>query len=129
MLAAQTHQPQSVVPMILLIVVMIFITMLLGAAILALRRRMFDRGPGSAHPGSMLDELRRMHKSGRLSDAEFETARRALSAKLADSARTGAGPPRPGVVGHPSRSDAALPGAPPGYDSPADGLPDQPRSE
>ena len=119
------------VQVLLWVGVLIVVAVIGGAVAMVLRRRMFDRDAESSS-GSLLEDLRRMKREGKISDAEFEQARRALSQKIARSLddkrshsnalrpRTGDSPPRPKPTPkHPG------PGrdAPPGYDLTGEPLP------
>lgn len=112
--------------------VLIVLAMLGGAFVMVLRRRMFDRSSDGGAAGSLLEDLRRMRRSGEISEAEFEQARRKLTEKLARSLdakrqevkdlRAPTPPPassaRPRSPQSPPRTDPN-PGdrhAPPGYD-------------
>lgn len=112
--------------------VLIVLAMLGGALVMVLRRRMFDRSSGTGATGSLLEDLRRMRRSGEISEAEFEQARRKLTEQLSRSldakrqeakelrthAQSPAPPGRPRSA-HPAPRKDPHTGdrsAPPGYD-------------
>ncbi len=59
----------------------------LGTVMLVVRKRMFARDHEMSGARSLLDELRAMRKSGEMSEAEFEAAKRALTTRVAGSVK------------------------------------------
>jgi hypothetical protein len=55
--------------------------LLLGTFILLVRKRLFTKDSDEA--SSMLNELRRMHKAGEMTTAEYDAARKSLTTRLA----------------------------------------------
>jgi hypothetical protein len=73
---------------------LIVAVMVLGAAILVLRRNVLSRGgPADQSPGFM-EDLRRMRDRGEITPEEFEAARRAMIARIKGGER--APPPKSG---------------------------------
>ncbi len=109
---------------------LIVAVLLLGIVILLLRKRLFGKDVDEA--SDMLNELRRMHKSGEMSTQEYDAARKALTARFASRSTTStaaaeSAKPRPA----PSRAaPPAQPGeirAKPGFDLTGAPLPKPPR--
>lgn len=73
---------------------LIIAVLFLGIVILLLRKRLFNREADTAT--NLLNDLRRMHKSGELSTEEYDAARKALTTRVAATlpTPTAAKPPR-----------------------------------
>jgi len=95
--------------------VMIVAIILLGSAVLWLRRRVFARcARGEGDSGFSIDQLEELHRSGQLSEAEFRRLRRAslgLERPTARKSNSSSSPPGPdddgekGQAPEPPRAD------------------------
>lgn len=88
-----------------------------GLALLAYRKRMLS-AQDAASSGSLLDQLRRMHKEGSMTQQEYDAARKAIVSRVA--ARGPGAPPKPA----PAKPDALT--AKPGFDLTGAPLPTPP---
>lgn len=114
---------------------LIVAVLILGIIILLIRRKLFTKDTDTA--AGMLADLRRMHKAGELTTAEYDAARKALTARFAANVPDRPAPDRPSRdrphAEHPQRPAAAPsdPGelrAKPGFDLTGAPLPMPPRS-
>ncbi|MEM9559630.1 MAG: SHOCT domain-containing protein [Planctomycetota bacterium] len=85
-----------------------------GFIVLALRRRFLNDSSGPAQtPGGLLDEMRRMHEAGELSDEEYDRVRRRLARKAAGPLTSQALSPNAPQADPHETPDHNNPGAPP----------------
>lgn len=95
--------------------VLIVAVLLLGALILLVRKRMLAKDKHGAD--NWIGDLRQMHKRGELSTEEYESARRALTAKFAAGAGANAATPTPRPTRPPApRAATSELRAKPGFD-------------
>jgi hypothetical protein len=131
------------VNLVIIVGILIVAIIIGGMLLMYLRRRVSDRESALAHPGSVMEELRRLRKEGKLSEAEYEASRRAATARLmpnaASSVSAGTPPappparPRPMPAPRPQASaDPNARVAKPGFDltgaplpKPGENKPDQ----
>ncbi len=71
----------EVMPWLLLLMGLVIV----GGVIIMLARRLLNDTSSSTQPGFTLHELRTLHTKGELTDEEFDRAREAMIARLADS--------------------------------------------
>ncbi len=71
----------EVMPWLLLLMGLVIV----GGVIIMLARRLLNDSSSSTQPGFTLHELRTLHTKGELTDEQFERAREAMIARLADS--------------------------------------------
>ncbi len=71
----------EVMPWLLLFMGLVIV----GGVIIMLARRLLNDTSSSVRPGFTLHELRTLHAKGELTDEEFDRAREAMIARLADS--------------------------------------------
>lgn len=112
------------VDVLIWVAVLILCVIGLGLAILAMRRRLLSRDADSDFQSGILDSLRAMRDEGRLTQEEYDAARRRMTARFAGKAERPApspalGPavPDPGTSGlqrRPLPPDELR--APPGFD-------------
>lgn len=79
-----------------------------GGAVLAFRRRLFDKG--GEDTGGILDSLREMRNQGQITTEEFDAARKRMAARIA-----GVAPP-PSVATRPQTRQLGVRTAKPGFD-------------
>lgn len=78
-LIAQT----DLTPMVMLLAVVVGLIVVAVVVVVIVRRRMTSADQAASFTsGSLLDQLRTMHKQGKLTDEEFATARAKLGGKL-----------------------------------------------
>ncbi len=86
MIAQVTPKPNSgastSVDVLVWVGALIVAVLILGIAILLIRKRLLAKD--AEQVSSMLGELRRMHKSGELTTAEYDAARKALTINVAN---------------------------------------------
>lgn len=78
---AQSSVPKASSSALIWVVVLIIAVMILGAALMVLRKKMFEPDASESQAG-LLETLRAMHRRGELSDGEFEAARRKMQASI-----------------------------------------------
>ncbi len=71
----------DVMPWLLLFMGLVIV----GGVIIMLARRVLNTTSSSTQPGFTLHDLRTLHTKGELTDEEFERAREAMIARVADS--------------------------------------------
>ncbi len=71
----------EVMPWLLLFMGLVIV----GGVIIMLARRLLNDTSSSTQPGFTLHDLRTLHTKGELTDEEFERAREAMIARVADS--------------------------------------------
>ncbi|MBX3404684.1 MAG: SHOCT domain-containing protein [Phycisphaeraceae bacterium] len=105
--------------------VLIVAVLLLGALILLVRKRMLAKDKHGAD--NWIGDLRQMHKRGELSTEEYESARRALTAKFAANTGSNAATPTPRPTRPPApRAATSELRAKPGFDLTGAPLPTNP---
>lgn len=78
---AQASLPKASSGILLWSAILIVAMMILGAAVMILRRKMFEPEDQASEAG-LLETLRAMNRRGELSNEEFEAARRNMQASL-----------------------------------------------
>lgn len=104
-------QSSTSVDVLLWVGALIVAVLILGIVILIIRKRLFTRDSDAA--AGLLNDLRRMHKTGELTTEEYDAARKALTSRVASRMPAPATPPRP------ARANPAPPAelrAKPGFD-------------
>jgi hypothetical protein len=103
MLAQSTTGSSAVsIDVLIWVGALIVAVLILGIVILLVRKKLFTKDADS--PTGLLNDLRRMHKSGELTTEEYDAARKALTTRIA--AKMPAGKP---VQSAPRASSAARP--------------------
>jgi flagellar basal body-associated protein FliL len=78
---AQQNDPSKVIPIVIALVIAVLV---LGGAIMFLRRKLLSREQDTVEDEGLLQGLRRMRDEGKLSQAEFDAARRKMVMKSAE---------------------------------------------
>jgi len=73
--------------------VLVVAVLLLFGVVLLIRKAMTDEGPGVTEPPFALDQLRRLHESGELSDRQYHAMRQQIIAMAGGSIPSPAQPP------------------------------------
>lgn len=98
-------QPKDSIRIVTFIGLLIVFLVIGGIVLKYLRRRMLERESALDAPGSLMEELRRLKKTGVLTEAEYEATRRAATVGLRDKIAAGAAAstPRPAPRAQPIR--------------------------
>lgn len=90
MVLAQTQGQKDPTKLLIWIGIFIVAVVILGVAIMLVRRRVLGNEDSRAGEQGFFDELRAMRDSGKMTEEEYDLARKSLAARLA-----GKGEPRP----------------------------------
>lgn len=99
--------------------------LVLGLVLVLVRRRMIERDQDREGAGSLMEELRKMRESGRMSEDEYNAARKSLATKVAGEIKASPATPAsfapkiPRTAVPPPSSQTARPG----YDLTGEPLP------
>lgn len=107
---AQQQPRADPIAVVVAVAALILVVVGAGLAVMHLRKRLLRKGDASSTTSSWLDELRTMHRTGQLSDEEFQAARASLLARITG----GPIPPSPVRPVSPMSPTARV--APPGFD-------------
>lgn len=67
---------------VIAVVLLIVATALLGMVIMALRKRLLAKDDEVLHPAGTMEQFRRMHANGEITDQQFEAAKQRFKAKV-----------------------------------------------